>query len=110
MTHHYVTTSAGAASWRVPRYLGLLAEERAEKILADLARDGLTVTAEQRARLHAGGLDLGATRQQVASPSSQNMQAALAGAMRGRCANGSPDPWLKSRRPVPLRRRHLRRG
>jgi xanthine dehydrogenase accessory factor len=42
-------------------YLGLLGpKKRAEKILGDLAREGLTITPEMRARLHGPvGLDLG---------------------------------------------------
>jgi xanthine dehydrogenase accessory factor len=63
-------------------YLGLLGpKKRTEKILADLARDGLALTPAMRARLHAPvGLDLGAdTPAQVALAILSEMQAALAG-------------------------------
>ena len=62
-------------------YLGLLGpKKRAERILADLARDGLAITAEMRARLHAPvGLDLGAeSPEQVALAIVAEMQAVLA--------------------------------
>lgn len=62
--------------------IGLLGpKKRAEKILADLARDGLAVTPEMRARLRApAGLDLGAaTPEEVALAILAELQAALAG-------------------------------
>ena len=51
----------------------------AERILADLARDGLTITPEMRARLHAPvGLDLGAdSPEHVALAIVAEMQAVL---------------------------------
>lgn len=65
MTHHYLhdVPILRALLPQPLAYLGLLGpRQRAEKILADLARDGLTITAAMRQRLHAPvGLDLGAT-------------------------------------------------
>ena len=84
MTHHYVhdVPLLGALLPRPLAYLGLLGpKKRAEKILANLARDGLAVTPAMRARLHAPvGLDLGAdSPEQVALSILAEMQAALAG-------------------------------
>lgn len=84
MTHHYVhDVPLLRALLPCPlAYLGLLGpKKRAERILADLAADGLTVTPEQVARLHAPvGLDLGAdSPEQVALAILAEMQAALAG-------------------------------
>ncbi len=84
MTHHYVhdVPLLRALLPRPLAYLGLLGpKKRAERILADLARDGLVITPGQRARLHAPvGLDLGAdTPEQVALAIVAEMQAALAG-------------------------------
>jgi xanthine/CO dehydrogenase XdhC/CoxF family maturation factor len=62
--------------------LGLLGpKKRAERILADLAADGISPTPAQRARLHAPvGLDLGAdSPEQVALAIVAEMQAALSG-------------------------------
>jgi xanthine dehydrogenase accessory factor len=64
MTHHYVH-DVPLLRDLLPlplAYLGLLGpRKRAERILADLERDGLTVTPALRRRLHAPvGLDLGA--------------------------------------------------
>jgi xanthine/CO dehydrogenase XdhC/CoxF family maturation factor len=65
MTHHYVhdVPILRALLPQPLAYLGLLGpKQRAEKILGDLGRDGLTITAAMRERLHAPvGLDLGAT-------------------------------------------------
>ena len=63
MTHRYLD-DAPILRDLLPRplaYVGLLGpKKRAEKILADLARDGLHLTPAMRARLHAPvGLDLG---------------------------------------------------
>jgi xanthine/CO dehydrogenase XdhC/CoxF family maturation factor len=63
MTHRYLddTPILRDLLLRPLGYLGLLGpKKRAEKILADLARDGLTISPEMRTRLHAPvGLDLG---------------------------------------------------
>ncbi len=83
MTHHYVHDLPLLRAL-LPRplvYLGLLGpKQRADKILSDLARGGLTVTPEQRARLHAPvGLDLGAENSgEVALAILAEMQAVLA--------------------------------
>lgn len=65
MTHHYVhdVPLLRALLPHPLAYLGLLGpKQRAEKILADLARNGLAITPDMRARLHAPvGLDLGAS-------------------------------------------------
>ena len=84
MTHHYVhdVPLLRALLARPLAYLGLLGpKKRSEKILADLARDGLVLTPAMRARLHAPvGLDLGAdTPPQVALAIFAEMQAVLAG-------------------------------
>ncbi|MEY2880091.1 MAG: hypothetical protein RLZZ15_2471, partial [Verrucomicrobiota bacterium] len=80
MTHHYVhdVPLLRALLPRPLAYLGLLGpKKRAERILADLTRDGLTVTPDMRARLHAPvGLDLGAdSPEQVALAIIAEMQA-----------------------------------
>lgn len=64
MTHHYVHDVPILRSL-LPRplaYVGLLGpRKRAERILADLTAEGRSISAEERARLHAPvGLDLGA--------------------------------------------------
>lgn len=84
MTHHYVhdVPLLRALLPRPLAYLGLLGpKKRAERILADLARDGLALTPELRARLHAPvGLDLGAdSPEQVALAILAEMQATLSG-------------------------------
>jgi len=84
MTHHYVhdVPLLRALLPRPLAYLGLLGpKKRAERILADLARDGFAVTPEMSARLHAPvGLDLGAdSPEQVALAILAEMQASLAG-------------------------------
>lgn len=82
MTHHYVH-DVPLLRTLLPRplaYLGLLGpKKRGERILADLARDGLVLTPEMRARLHAPvGLDLGAdSPEQVALAILAEMQATL---------------------------------
>lgn len=82
MTHHYVH-DVPLLRTLLPRplaYLGLLGpKKRAERILADLTREGLTVTTDLRARLHAPvGLDLGAdSPEQVALAILAEMQATL---------------------------------
>ena len=83
MTHHYVhdVPILRELLQRPLAYLGLLGpKKRSEKILSDLAADGLVVTPEMRARLHAPvGLDLGAdSPPQVALAILAEMQAALA--------------------------------
>lgn len=83
MTHHYVhdLPLIRALLPRPLAYLGLLGpKKRAERILADLARDGLTTTPEMSARLHAPvGLDLGAdSPEQVALAIVAEMQSVLA--------------------------------
>lgn len=84
MTHHYVHDTPLLRDL-LPRrlaYLGLLGpRKRAEQILNDLARDGLSVTPELRQRLHAPvGLDLGADGpEQVALAIVAEMQATLTG-------------------------------
>ena len=82
MTHHYVhdVPVLRALLGRPLVYLGLLGpRKRAERILDDLAKEGVAVTGEQRARLHAPvGLDLGAdSPEQVALAIVAEMQAAL---------------------------------
>lgn len=84
MTHHYVhDVPLLRALLPVPlAYLGLLGpKKRAEKIFADLARDGLEITPAMRARLHGPvGLDLGAdSPEQVALSIIAEIQATLAG-------------------------------
>lgn len=84
MTHHYIhdVPLLRGLIQRPLAYLGLLGpKKRAEKILADLANEGLTLTPTMRARLHAPvGLDLGAdSPEQVALAILAEMQAALAG-------------------------------
>jgi xanthine dehydrogenase accessory factor len=65
MTHHYVhdVPLLRALLPQPLAYLGLLGpRQRAEKILGDLAAEGLEISAAMRARLYAPvGLDLGAT-------------------------------------------------
>ena len=84
MTHHYLhDVPLLRALLPLPlAYLGLLGpRKRAERILDDLAREGLATTPAQRARLHAPvGLDLGAdSPEQVALAIVAEMQAVLAG-------------------------------
>jgi xanthine dehydrogenase accessory factor len=83
MTHHYVH-DVPLLRDLLPlnlSYIGLLGpKKRADRILADLARDGLTLhSSDQLARLHAPvGLDLGAERPaEVALAILAEMQAAL---------------------------------
>jgi len=95
MTHHYVH-DLPLMRQLLPRplaYLGLLGPRmRTEKILATLEAEGLSITPEARARLHAPvGLDLGATTPEgVALSILAEMQARLAGRapihLRDRCA------------------------
>jgi len=82
MTHHYIhdVPLVRALLARPLAYLGLLGpKKRAERILADLARDGLTITPAMLAHLHAPvGLDLGAdSPEQVALAIVAEMQATL---------------------------------
>jgi xanthine dehydrogenase accessory factor len=84
MTHHYVhdVPLLRALLPRPLAYLGLLGpRKRADRIVEDLVRDGLSITPELRARLHAPvGLDLGADApEQVALAIIAEMQATLAG-------------------------------
>lgn len=84
MTHHYVhDVPLLRALFPQPlAYLGLLGpRKRAAQILTDLAKEGVTVTAELRQRLHAPvGLDLGAEGpEQVALAIVAEMQATLTG-------------------------------
>lgn len=84
MTHHYVHDLPVLRSLlplHLP-YVGLLGpRKRAERLLADLARDGFTLTADQRACLHAPvGLDLGAeTPAEVALAIVAEIRSSLAG-------------------------------
>jgi xanthine/CO dehydrogenase XdhC/CoxF family maturation factor len=84
MTHHYVH-DVPLLRDLLPRplaYLGLLGpKQRAERILADLAENGLSLTPADRARLHAPvGLDLGAENpEDVALSILAEMRATLAG-------------------------------
>ena len=84
MTHHYahdVPLLRHLLS-RPLAYLGLLGPKaRAEKILADLVADGLSLPPETRSRLHAPvGLDLGAgTPEEVALAIVAEIQSVLAG-------------------------------
>lgn len=83
MTHHYVhdVPLMRALLARPLAYLGLLGpKKRAEKILRDLAAEGVGIDSAQRARLHAPvGLDLGADApEQVALAIVAEMQAVLA--------------------------------
>lgn len=83
MTHHYVhdvPILRDLLARDLP-YVGLLGpKKRAERILADLAADGFSVTPRQLARLHAPvGLDLGAeTPEEVALSILAEMRATLA--------------------------------
>jgi xanthine/CO dehydrogenase XdhC/CoxF family maturation factor len=84
MTHHYHHDRPllRALLPRPLAYLGLLGpKKRAEKILSDLAADGLALTPAMRARLHAPvGLDLGADNpEEVALAILAEMKASLAG-------------------------------
>jgi xanthine/CO dehydrogenase XdhC/CoxF family maturation factor len=84
MTHHYVH-DVPLLRDLLPRplaYLGLLGpKKRADKIFGDLADNGLVISPEQKARLHAPvGLDLGAeTPEEVALSILAEMQASLGG-------------------------------
>lgn len=83
MTHHYVhdVPVLGALLARRLAYVGLLGpKKRTERILSDLAKGGLDVTPEMRARLHAPiGLDLGAdSPEEVALSIMAEIQAGLA--------------------------------
>lgn len=84
MTHHYVHDVPILRHLlpRPLRYLGLLGpRKRAEKILGDLTAEGVVVTPETRARLHAPvGLDLGADApEQVALAMVAEMLSVLGG-------------------------------
>ncbi|MDO8545681.1 MAG: XdhC family protein [Opitutaceae bacterium] len=84
MTHHYVhdVPLLRALLSRPLAYLGLLGpKKRAQKILSDLAAQGMIITDDVRRRLHAPvGLDLGAdSPEQVALAILAEMQATLAG-------------------------------
>ncbi len=84
MTHHYLhDVPLLRALLTLPlAYLGLLGpRKRAEKILSDLAAEGVAVTDAARARLHAPvGLDLGAdSPEQVALAIVAEIQAVLTG-------------------------------
>lgn len=84
MTHHYVH-DVPLLRGLLPRplaYLGLLGpRKRADRILADLSKEGIAITLAQRERLHAPvGLDLGADGpEQVALSILAEMQAVLTG-------------------------------
>jgi xanthine/CO dehydrogenase XdhC/CoxF family maturation factor len=84
MTHHY-RHDLPLLRALLPRplaYLGLLGpKKRTEEILSDLGADGLVLTPEMRARLHAPvGLDLGADNpEEVALAILAEMKASLAG-------------------------------
>lgn len=84
MTHHYRfdLPALKALLPRELRYLGLLGpKKRAERILEDLRRDGLTVTSAMRERLHAPvGLDLGGgTPEEVALSITAEIQSQFTG-------------------------------
>lgn len=84
MTHRYIDDLPvlGALLQRPLAYLGLLGpKKRADKILGDLAQNGISISPERRAQLHAPvGLDLGADApEQVALAMVAEMQAVLAG-------------------------------
>lgn len=84
MTHRYLhdVPLMRALLPRGLAYLGLLGpKKRAEKILVELARDGMRITAEMRERLHAPvGLDLGGvTPETVALAILAEIQSVLAG-------------------------------
>lgn len=84
MTHHYVhdVPVLRALFKAEPAYIGLLGpRSRAQRILADLARDGVIPSAELLARFHAPvGLDLGADGpHEVALSIVAEIQAALSG-------------------------------
>jgi xanthine dehydrogenase accessory factor len=84
MTHHYVHDVPLLRDLlaRPLTYLGLLGpKKRAEKILDDLVAQGIAITPEQRARLHAPvGLDVGAdSPEQVALSIVAEIQAVLTG-------------------------------
>lgn len=84
MTHHYVhdVPVLRALFGRPTAYVGLLGpKQRAERILADLARDGVVPPAPMLTRFHAPvGLDLGAeTPEEVALSIVAEIQAVLAG-------------------------------
>ena len=84
MTHHYVHDVPLLRDLlaRPLAYLGLLGpKKRAEKILADLAAQGVAIPPAARTRLHAPvGLDLGAdSPEQVALSMLAEMQAVLTG-------------------------------
>jgi xanthine dehydrogenase accessory factor len=84
MTHHYVH-DVPLLRGLLPRplaYLGLLGpKKRGDRILAELERENLPLTAAQRERLHAPvGLDIGAnTPEQVALAIVAEIQTVLAG-------------------------------
>ena len=83
MTHHYVhdvPILRDVLALGLP-YVGLLGpRQRGERILADLAGEGATVSAERRARIHSPvGLDLGAnTPEEVALSIVAEIRACLA--------------------------------
>jgi xanthine dehydrogenase accessory factor len=84
MTHHYVhdVPIAGALLQRPLTYLGLLGpKKRAEKILSDLAAQGIAPLPSPRQHVHSPvGLDLGADApEQVALAIVAEMQAVLTG-------------------------------
>jgi xanthine/CO dehydrogenase XdhC/CoxF family maturation factor len=84
MTHHYVhdVPILRDLFGRDPRYVGLLGpKKRAERILADLAHEGVVPSDTLRQRLHAPvGLDLGSTTpEEVALSIIAEMRAVLGG-------------------------------
>jgi len=84
MTHHYIhdVPLLRGLLQQPLAYLGLLGpRKRADKILADLEQQGVSVTPQQRARLHAPvGLDLGTdSPEEVALAITAEMQAVLTG-------------------------------
>jgi xanthine/CO dehydrogenase XdhC/CoxF family maturation factor len=84
MTHHYVHDLPILRDLLTKdlSYIGLLGpRKRAERILSDLAHEGMVPTAKMRGRLHAPvGLDLGAdTPEEVALSMIAEMRAVLAG-------------------------------
>ncbi len=108
MTHSFTRdrTLLRALLPRDLRYVGILGpKSRTQRLLDELADDGVTFPAENLARLHSpAGLDIGAeTPEEIAVSIIGEMQAVLAqrhgGALRDRCAP-IHDPVDESRSPA----------
>jgi xanthine/CO dehydrogenase XdhC/CoxF family maturation factor len=93
MTHHYLHDRS-LLRFLLPsaaRFIGILGpKRRTEALLEDLREEGLSVTSEQRDRLHGpAGLDIGAeSPEQIALALVAEIQAVLA---------GRPGGWLRER-------------